>query len=99
MSQLVQREFLGLDDAAHAAQLQSKCFADYARRCQDGSLKELLQSCAAMHQRHFERLAQCIAAGQGQASATGAYFANQGQVANTVYGYAGSSPVNYQGQR
>jgi hypothetical protein len=100
LSQLAQREFLGLDDAAHAAQLQSKCFADAAQRCQDSSLKELLQSCAHMHQRHFERLAQFIVAGQGQSSVQSAYFTNQGQITNpAVYGYAGPSQVNYQGQR
>ena len=63
MSQLVQR-VPRLDDA----RMRLSCKVVFRRLCAGvkTAVLELLQSCAAMHQRHFERLAQCIAAGQGQ---------------------------------
>ncbi|MGI6082135.1 MAG: hypothetical protein ACOYEP_04610 [Limnochordia bacterium] len=66
MSQLTQREFLFLDDALQAAQLESKCFADLAQRCQEPVLRELCTNLAQMHQRHCERMAQYMKSGQGQ---------------------------------
>ncbi len=66
MSQLTQREFLFLDDALHATQVGSKCFADMAQRCQEPPLRELCTNLAQMHQRHFERLARYVSTGQGE---------------------------------
>lgn len=69
-----QREFLFLDDLLHEEELQVKKFRAYAQQCQDPQLKQMLQSIAQSHERHFNTLLQQL----GQQNSTGQYAQAQG---------------------
>lgn len=94
MSKLTQREFLWLDDAVNAAQLESKCFAANAQKCQDPAVKDIFNNCAQMHQRHFERLARYLTSAQGQTTQQTMPYQQAGYGYQTYQGYQG-----YQGGR
>lgn len=87
MTRLTQREFLWLDDAVNAAQLESKCFADKAQKCQDPAIKDIFNSCAQIQQRHFERLTRYLMGAQGQTQQTQMFQPATGQYQQTGMGY------------
>lgn len=97
MPRFTQREYLWLDDAVNSAQLQSKCFSDQAQKSQDPAIKDLMNNCAQMHQRHFERLARYVIDAQGQPMQQYNYQ-NQAQSGQTGYGYT-AGQANLQSNR
>ena len=90
MTPLTQREFLYLDDAINATQMEAKFFAELAQMAQEPAVKDLCNAAAQMHQRHYDRLARYMQASQGQGQGQSHQAQQpwmQGQQAQATFGY------------